>query len=77
MIDVSSKYKDALLELKRKIREKEIFSLEKKADNNACYFCSKGIEGKMKVLIDFETINGHEVETEYYLDFSCYRRELN
>ena len=77
MIDVSSKYKDALLELKRKIRDKKIFILEDIAKNNACYFCNKRIDGKMKILTDFETTNGHETETRYYLDFKCYRKELN
>ena len=77
MAYIGSKYKDNKSELKQKISGKKIFVLEDIAKNNACYFCGKRINGKMKILIDFEITNSYETETEYYLDFKCYRKELN
>ena len=74
MVEIGSKYEGKKAELRRRIREKTIDALLfPEAEFHACYFCCQRIEGKAWELIDFQKIDGVEVESKYFLDDHCFR----
>ena len=54
------KYFETKASLIEKIRDNDISVLEQEAEDHACYFCTKRIQGKMMVLSENEIINRRE-----------------
>jgi hypothetical protein len=66
---VGEKYEDKLLMLKELIRKGFGNILESEAENHACYFCRKRIEGRMVIL----TLGEKNGFSRYPIDKRCYK----
>ena len=71
-IEIGSKYEGNRDRLKVKVGRGELTGIEKKAGDNACYFCLKKIDGSMYVLTEMGIINSILTEVNYFLDRACY-----
>lgn len=66
---VGEKYEENKAKLRELIRTGDIKVLETKAENHACYFCRRHIDGEMRVL----NLKEKEGFSEFYVDEGCYK----
>jgi len=67
---IGNRYEEKKAALKELILTGNSKILEAKAENHACYFCGKHIEGDM-LIFELEEQNG---SSKFYLDKGCHKK---